>query len=103
MNKSINSDTLKDIAKKTKGYTGAEIEQIVKASLRKAFVRASSTGTTPELKKIDLEEAITQVVPISKSSKEKINALDLWASGRALYANKREKKTPKIDVNTDIL
>ena len=60
------------------------------------------TNTEMAITETDIIDAKEQVVPISKSSKEKINQLELWAKGRALYANKREKKV-KLNLNTDII
>ena len=92
----LNNKLIKEAAKITKSYTGAELEQVAKESIKKAFVNKAKNN----LKKINITEqvikdAIKDVVPISKSSKEKINALETWAQGRAIYAN--EKEVPNFD------
>lgn len=97
----LNNKLIKEAAKMTKSYTGAELEQVAKESIKKAFVNKAKNN----LKKINITEqvikdAIKDVVPISKSSKEKINALETWAQGRAIYAN--EKEIPNFDNLDDI-
>ena len=97
----LNNKLIKEAAKMTKSYTGAELEQVAKESIKKAFVNKTKNN----LKKINITEqvikdAIKDVVPISKSSKEKINALETWAQGRAIYAN--EKEIPNFDNLDDI-
>lgn len=102
VNQTVSSDVLELAVKETQNYTGAEIEQIVKSAVKKAFIRMKKTNTEMAITKTDITDAKEQVVPISKSSKEKINQLELWAKGRALYANKREKKV-KLNLDTDII
>jgi SpoVK/Ycf46/Vps4 family AAA+-type ATPase len=100
--KSVDLTTLRNIVKNTNEYTGAEIEQIVKYAIRKAFIRKTATNTDKGITVDDLNSAKNLVVPIAKSSKEKIKALELWAKGRALYANERESKI-KIENMDDII
>ena len=90
---------VREIAKETQGYTGAELEQIVKSSIKKAYVRkAKNIDNIFEITKGDLMESKKEVIPISKSSREKISALEQWAKGRALFAN--EKTNKKIDLDS---
>ena len=42
-----------------------------------------------------LKESADDVIPISKSSKEQILALERWANDRALYANDESKTKEK--------
>ena len=94
------SETLiKEIAEATQGYTGAEIEQIVKNSMKKAFLRCTKEGKKFSVTKVDLLAAKDDVIPITISSQEKIRDLEEWAKGRALYANE-EPKTAKRKINT---
>lgn len=67
---SIPEDSAKDLA----GWTGAEIEQLAKDSL--------FDGT---------EEALKNIVPLSKTMKEDISALQQWATTRARRANAVEE------------
>lgn len=97
----VDNDLIEVAVNETNKYTGAEIEQIVKASVKKAFIRMKKENTSMKITKSDIIEAKEQVIPISKSSKEKIAQLELWANGRALYANKKKKKV-KINLDTEI-
>jgi SpoVK/Ycf46/Vps4 family AAA+-type ATPase len=56
------------------GWTGAEIEQLAKDSLFDG-----------------LEEALSTIVPLSKTMKEEISALQQWATTRARKANTPEE------------
>ena len=88
--------TLKKIAKETNKYTGAEIEQIVIAALRKAYVKMRKQNKTEyKITYEDLLEAKNNVIPVAVSSKETINELEDWVKGRALYSNKSMKEINK--------
>lgn len=105
-NRPVTDDVLEEMAKSMEKYTGAEIELVVKSSLRRAYLEKIKTGEdkgiTPEI----LQAASEEVVPVAVSSREQIAALENWAKNRALYANgaNKEKKTqrlvnvPKIEV-----
>ena len=105
-NRPVTDDVLEEMAKSMEKYTGAEIELVVKSSLRIAYLEKIKTGEdkgiTPEI----LQAASEEVVPVAVSSREQIAALENWAKNRALYANgaNKEKKTqrlvnvPKIEV-----
>ena len=87
----LSDSRLDKIAKKTDGYTGAEIEQIVKSAVRKAYIKKVKENSDKLVVSLPLlEKATEEVIPISKSSKEKIDALELWANGRALRASYEE-------------
>lgn len=96
VNKTISEEALDEIAKATVDYTGAEIEQIVKASLRKAFLQKIKSGGSGEITIENLLASKELVVPISRSSQEKIQALEMWARGRALYANSQSRESQVI-------
>lgn len=99
-NQNVPELIVKEMAKETQGYTGAELEQIVKSSIKKAYVRkAKNIDLVFEITKKDLMDSKKEVIPISKSSKEKIMALEQWAKGRALYANDKSNNK-KIDLDT---
>lgn len=65
-------------AEKLSGWTGAEIEQLAKDSLFDG-----------------LEEALENIVPLSKTMKEDISALRDWAKTRARKANAPDDEQPK--------
>lgn len=84
--KEINDELIMAGVNATKDYTGAEIKEIVKNAMRKAFKRYKTDGVnsiTPE----DLISAAHDVIPIYESSKEKILYLEEWVKGRARYTN----------------
>ena len=95
------SDTLiKEIAVETQGYTGAEIEQIVKNSMKKAFLRCTKAKKKFAVTKEDLLAAKDDVIPITISSQEKIRELEEWVKGRALYASEDSKESKANKINT---
>lgn len=73
---------LKKLARATKGFTGAEIEQVVKDSLHTAFSKGTDISTN-----ILLAEA-KEAKPLSVISADKIEALTKWAEGRCRPASK---------------
>ena len=98
----VGETVLKQIAKETNKYSGAEIEQVVISAIRKAFVRKVQEGSdTYEITINDFMEAKKDVIPISVSSKETIEELDKWAKGRALFANKITKESSKASIDID--
>lgn len=99
--KNISEEALNEIAKATADYTGAEIEQIVKASLRKAFLNKVKNKSNGDITLAELMESKELVVPISRSSQEKIQALEAWARGRALYANSQSRESQVIISDDD--
>jgi len=64
-------------AEQLQGWTGAEIEQLAKDSLFDG-----------------LDEALKNIVPLSRTMKEEISALQQWAITRARKANTPEKTEP---------
>jgi ATP-dependent 26S proteasome regulatory subunit len=71
---------LAGLARSMAGFSGAEIEQVVVSGLYSAFAHRS------ELDNALLDEEIDRTVPLSKTSREKIEALRAWASGRTVPA-----------------
>ena len=88
------------IATETQGYTGAEIEQIVKNSMKKAFLRCTKAKKKFAVTKEDLLAAKNDVIPITISSSEKIRELEEWVKGRALYASEDSKESKANKINT---
>lgn len=68
------------LAERTEGYSGAEIEQVVLTAMVESFHRQ-----TPLTQK-DLEDAIDETVPLSVTMEEKIFALREWARTRCRAA-----------------
>jgi AAA+ superfamily predicted ATPase len=67
------------------GFVGAEIEAAIVEALCVAFDR----GT--ELTEDDLRDALRQIVPLSSTAREKLDALRAWAKGRA-----RDASVPRV-------
>lgn len=105
--KNIEEMTIKKAAKLMDKYTGAEIELVVKSSLRKLFLQKKKNDIANEITYDILKEAISEVIPIATSSKEQILSLDRWAQGKALFAHEQDlkilnnnavKSVPKINI-----
>ena len=60
---------------RTEGFSGAELEQTVIEAMHLAF------GEDRELGEADLIAAASQVVPLSRTAREQLEALRSWASG----------------------
>lgn len=60
---------------RTEGFSGAELEQTVIEAMHLAF------GDGRELGEADLIAAASQVVPLSRTAREQLEALQAWASG----------------------
>jgi hypothetical protein len=77
------------------GYSGAEIEQAVTAALFDAF--ADRRPLQPE----DLFRALNNMVPLSVTQAEQIQAVREWADIRAVTASVRGPKVPASRGTTD--
>ncbi|MFC1895413.1 AAA family ATPase, partial [Thermodesulfobacteriota bacterium] len=81
MNNRYGSGIPEDFSQQLAGWSGAEIEQLAKDS------------------RFDgLEEALKNIVPLSKTMKEEITALQQWAVTRARKANSPEQADPTKSV-----
>lgn len=91
---------IKSISEQTNEYTGAEIEQIVKVAMKKAYLRTIKEGKkTLKVTLADLEAAKNDVIPVAISSQEKIRDLEEWVKGRALYASEETPTSSKKRIN----
>jgi SpoVK/Ycf46/Vps4 family AAA+-type ATPase len=79
--KDIEDIDLMSISNATWGFTGAEIEKVVKSALETAFFEHREPGTK------DYINAAKKIIPISDTMKEKIAELRQWAQNRALPAS----------------
>lgn len=84
--KEVTDELIETGAKVSENFTGAEIKETVKIAMRKAFKRFKKDGVNALLPE-DLEEAAKEIIPIYRSSREKILALESWAQGRARSTN----------------
>ena len=78
-----------DIAMATEGFTGSEIASLVPDALFKAFADNARPITEQ-----DLLDATLTVVPMAKTSAEKITKLREWSIGRARHATTADTAVP---------
>lgn len=84
--KEIPESVIEAAAKATVNYTGAEIKDIVKQAMWKAYKRFHDDKVNT-LTEDDVVSAAREIIPIFRSSQEKIAYLESWANGRARYTN----------------
>jgi SpoVK/Ycf46/Vps4 family AAA+-type ATPase len=73
---------LQVLVDRTEGFSGAELEQTVIEAMHLAFAEGREPGEA------DLIAAASQVVPLSRTAREQLEALRQWASsGRARPAS----------------
>ena len=72
------------LAERSKGFTGAEINAVVRSALYKAF------EANQDLRTEHLLAALEEVQPISRTMPEKIEEIREWARGKALPAGDEE-------------
>lgn len=77
MNRRYGTEIPESYSEKLDGFTGAEIEQLAKDALFDG-----------------LDAAMSNIVPLSRTMREEINALREWAKTRARLANTAEAHTP---------
>jgi len=88
---------LKQLSDKSKGFSGAEIEEAVNEALFIAYNENSEMITEHIL------EAIKKTVPLSQTMRETINDLRDWAKVRARFASSDESEIleePKVKIPT---
>ena len=85
------------LARKTEGFIGSEIEQVVISALCDAFFENRALDPT------DFEKAINNTVPLSTTQKEQILAIREWANIRAVSASSKESTEEYKDTNTENL
>lgn len=87
VNKNVSENILQYAASITNNFTGAEIEECVKNIIRKAYFRYTNDNNE-NITQQDVLNGCSEVIPIIKSSKEKIAALYDYAKNRARFSNK---------------
>lgn len=80
----IENFDLKELAKLSEGFSGAEIEQCVISAMYDAFDERRN------LTNDDLIENIKKTVPLSITAKDKIDWLRNWAKEKCVFASKKE-------------
>jgi SpoVK/Ycf46/Vps4 family AAA+-type ATPase len=85
----IADSELNDVNTSTWGFSGREIEKVVKFAVERAFFDGESVTWDYLL------EASEKIVPTSETKKEEIKALREWAKGKALIAGAPLESEPK--------
>lgn len=86
---------IEELAARMEGFSGAEIEQVVKEALLDAF------DAGRELEADDLAQAASRTVPLSTTMAEQIAALREWGKKRARPASaplEREKAGAELEI-----
>jgi SpoVK/Ycf46/Vps4 family AAA+-type ATPase len=81
---------LRELARRSEGFSGAEIEEAIVSGLFEAFSRDA------ELDQATLLTCLGETVPLSKTMNEELNRLRTWAHGRARPA------TPSAAEKTEV-
>ena len=92
---SSGADVCQELATLSEGFSGAEIEQAVIASLYDAFY--ADRGLTRE----DLIRSIRDTVPLSVTQREQLTTLRTWAEKRAVLATAREDREANLPETND--
>jgi len=79
--RTMESEILDRVAEKSMGYSGAEIEAAVEASLWKAF--RGDKNLTEEL----LVESVQETMPLSETMKQDLERTKNWAKGHVRFAS----------------
>lgn len=79
---------IKELAAATEGYTGADIEQIIKLGLKIAFAAGEQLGQN------HLDHAIPEIIPLSKTEAQRIEDTRKWCDCHAKPANPPKKSQP---------
>lgn len=80
----LTEEVLENLAVKTEGFVGAEIEQLVIAALFEAYAEERSISLQ------DFEKAILNTVPLSVTQAEQIRDIRNWANVRAVTATPQD-------------
>jgi SpoVK/Ycf46/Vps4 family AAA+-type ATPase len=80
------------LATRTRGFSGAEIEEAIIAGLHEAF------GARRPLHTDDIAAAIAATIPLSRTMAERVQGLRAWAEGRARPASSAALRSPRCDL-----
>ena len=97
----INPDIINYGAMNSENFSGAEIQETVKVTLRNAFKRYKATGEK-EIQIDDISEALNSIVKVYDYSREKILTLREYSKNRARFATAKSEETKK-DNNISML
>lgn len=101
--KEVTEDMLIAAVEATRDYTGAEIKDVVKQAMWKAFHRYSEGGVNGLIEE-DIVSAASGVIPIASSSAEKIAYLEQWVHGRARFtSNGTDRATQFVQADSNLV
>lgn len=91
--RTLSKDIMTAAVDATVNFTGAEIAEVVKNAMRKAFLRSRKSKTAKkDITLSDIKESITEVTPVYESNRERVNALRSWVRGRARFTDGSENR-----------
>jgi SpoVK/Ycf46/Vps4 family AAA+-type ATPase len=82
LKKEINSNLMKSLVELSEGFAGADIEAVVRDVVKASIIDGDAI-ITPEL----FESSFKNIVPLSKTSPEQIDAIRNWGKERAVPAS----------------
>jgi SpoVK/Ycf46/Vps4 family AAA+-type ATPase len=101
VNQEIDNVNIDKLAEQSKGFSGAELEEVVNEALFNIF--DTNDSTKPVLKTRDLLDTIENVYPLAQTMEERIKSLRVWAKSRTKLASKYKaealdfkEKIPKL-------
>lgn len=92
-NRKLTDFNTKELAKKSKGFSGAELEEVVKEALFQAY------DEEKEVTDEHIADAIAKTFPLSRTMHETIEKMRKWAKSRAVSASTDEPE--KLDKEQD--
>ena len=94
--KSLPAKQVEELAKESKGFTGAELEEAVKDAMYRAF------DDDRELSAEDISAAIRATTPLSQTMRDVINDTRKWAKGRAVMASNEDPEELEDRTNESV-
>lgn len=91
--RTLPKDIMKTAVEATNNFTGAEIAEVVKNSMRKAFLRTlKGKSVKKDITSADIIDSVHEVTPVYESNREKVMALRNWVKGRARFTDGSEER-----------
>lgn len=91
LNQHFGPDVLNELSSKTEGFTGAEIEQVIREATRSAYARYKKNEQAAHYLQInDLITQIQKTVPLSRRNAKLIADLREWAKNSAVCVSSEE-------------
>lgn len=81
---------VKELSRKTHGFSGSEIEAVVETALCEAYYNGN------DLSSDEIIKAAKEMIPLSKTMENEVNVLREWAGGRAKNASSSDKSLTEL-------